>query len=179
MPLINDKGLVSHSWIEVSDDEAFSAMDGDVLLPFALFEQLPDWLEGHGGRVGVIIESDTDLAQLEPWLDRLALIAIRFKTFSDGRGFSLARRLRRIYRYTGSLWAKGHLIADQYAFARRCGFDAVDLDFAVYQRQPAADWLDAANDLGLAYQRDDAAFARSPASIFDLRRAARLPIAAE
>ena len=179
MPLINDKGLVSHDWIEISDDEEFPVADADVLLPFALFEQLAGRLEGHSGRVGVVIDSDTDLAELKPWLDRLALIAIRFQTFSDGRGFSLARRLRRIYGYTGPLWAKGHLIADQYAFARRCGFDAVNLDVEVYHRQPAADWLEAANDLGLAYQRDDAAFARSPASIFDLRRAARLPIAAE
>ena len=54
------------------------------------------------------------------------LLAIDFPSFSDGRGFSLARRLRELG-FKGRLRASGRLIVDQYAMARRVGFDEVEV----------------------------------------------------
>jgi uncharacterized protein (DUF934 family) len=68
-----------------------------------------------------------------------ALARIRFAAFSDGRGFTLARRLRAAG-YTGRLRAAGALLADQYAMARRCGFDEVEISPALAARQPAEQW---------------------------------------
>ncbi len=68
-----------------------------------------------------------------------ALIRIAFPSFSDGRGFTLARRLRQAG-YTGRLRASGHVLADQYAMARRSGFDEVEIDDALARRHPEEQW---------------------------------------
>lgn len=108
-----------------------------------------DWTEGfaapaaNGTARGLDLAPDTDLGALPP-LDRVAMIRVAFPTVSDGRGFTLARRLRdRGYR--GRLRAYGHLIADQYAMARRSGFDEVEIDEALAARQPEAQWRARAN----------------------------------
>ena len=58
------------------------------------------------------------------WPDR---IRIEFSSFADGRGLSLAKRLRRAG-FSGQLRASGYLLPDQYPLLRRCGFDAVEVD---------------------------------------------------
>jgi hypothetical protein len=45
---------------------------------------------------------------------------------SDGRGFTIARRLRR-WATRGRLLALGPVIADQYAMLRRVGFDGAEI----------------------------------------------------
>ena len=60
--------------------------------------------------------------------DGTSPLAIHFETFSDGRGFSLARHLREVTGYAGPLVARGHLIPDQADFLRRCGFTFVEID---------------------------------------------------
>ncbi len=67
------------------------------------------------------------------------MIRIAFPSFSDGRGFTLARRLR-VAGYKGRLRAQGHVIADQFPMARRSGFDEVEIDFALAKRQPWELW---------------------------------------
>ena len=92
----------------------------------------------HAGRV-LDLPADTDPATLDlPAPD--TLIRIAFDSFSDGRGFTLARLIR-LRGWTGRLRASGHVIADQYAMARRAGFDEVEIDAALASRQPEADWL--------------------------------------
>lgn len=68
------------------------------------------------------------------------LIRIAFPSFSDGRGFTLAAMLRRAG-YQGRLRAQGHVIADQYAMARRSGFDEVEIGDDLAARQPEDQWL--------------------------------------
>ena len=43
--------------------------------------------------------------------------------------------------YQGRLRARGHVLADQYAMARRCGFDEVEIDAGLAERQPQDQWL--------------------------------------
>lgn len=93
----------------------------------------------NGAGLGLDLTSDIDLAE---WLDRLDgidLIRIDFTSFADGRGFTLAQQLR-LAGYTGRLRARGHVIADQYAMARRAGFDEVEIDAALAARQPEDQW---------------------------------------
>ena len=82
---------------------------------------------------------DTPLADLAQHLHR-DLIAIDFPSMSDGRGFSLARRLRELG-FKGRLRAAGRLIADQYAMARRVGFDEVEVAPDIAARQPQEQWI--------------------------------------
>ncbi len=87
----------------------------------------------------VDVPSDADPADLAAKLAGLKLIRVDFPSFADGRGFTLAQRLRRMG-YTGRLRAKGHVIADQYAMARRSGFDEVEISDDLAARQPENHW---------------------------------------
>lgn len=69
----------------------------------------------------------------------VSLIRVAFPSSADGRGFTLARHLR-ARGYAGRLRAKGHVLADQYAMARRCGFDEVEISDDLAARQPADQW---------------------------------------
>ncbi|MBS0124359.1 DUF934 domain-containing protein [Thetidibacter halocola] len=95
----------------------------------------------HDDFTGEILDlpSDTDPATLTG-RENADLIRIAFPSFSDGRGFTLARLLR-MRGYQGRLRASGHIIADQYAMARRAGFDEVEIDEALAARQPEDQWL--------------------------------------
>jgi uncharacterized protein (DUF934 family) len=72
-------------------------------------------------------------------LDKLGMIVVDFPAFSDGRGFTIARRLR-ARGYGGRLRARGHLLADQYGMARRVGFDEVEISDDLAARQPEDQW---------------------------------------
>ena len=106
--------------------------------------------EDHSA-IAVDLPVDADLSKLEGHLDRISLIRISFQSFSDGRGFSHARNLRRMG-FAGRLRACGHVIADQYAMARRSGFDEVEIDEALAARQPEDQWLKRANWQAHDYQ---------------------------
>jgi uncharacterized protein (DUF934 family) len=80
-----------------------------------------------------------DPAALQDYFGNIGLIRIAFPAFNDGRGFTLARRLR-VLGYTGRMRAHGHVIADQYTMARRSGFDEVEISEDLASRQPAAQW---------------------------------------
>lgn len=88
----------------------------------------------------VDIAPDDDVALLAGHLDRLNIIRVGFPSSADGRGFTLAKRLRAMG-YAGRLRAFGHVLSDQYAMARRAGFDEVEIDEALATRQPQAQWL--------------------------------------
>lgn len=89
---------------------------------------------------GVDLPSDAEPQELADRLASLQMIRVDFPDFSDGRGFSIAAELRRMG-YQGRLRARGHVIADQYAMARRVGFDEVEIDATLAARQPEDQWL--------------------------------------
>ena len=96
-------------------------------------------LENVDNATAVDLASDADTSVLADHLDRLQLIRVDFPSFADGRGFTLARELR-LMGYKGRLRAKGHVISDQYAMARRTGFDEVEISAELAARQPEGEW---------------------------------------
>jgi len=103
------------------------------------FTENPREIAGENG-AGLDLPPDARLEQIVGRLPSLRLIRIDFPGFADGRGFTLARQLR-LMGYHGRLRAKGHLIPDQYAMARRAGFDEVEISEAQARRQPEDSWL--------------------------------------
>ena len=91
-------------------------------------------------RAALDIENTALAADIVPYFGRIALIRIAFPSHMDGRGFSLARHLR-LLGYRGRLRAAGRILADQYAMARRSGFDEVEIDPVFAQRQSQEQWL--------------------------------------
>ena len=103
-------------------------------------------------RAALDIENTVQGEDIAPAFERIALIRIAFPSHMDGRGFSLARHLR-LLGYRGRLRACGPILADQYAMARRCGFDEVEIDPTLAERQPEAQWLFRANWQAHDYQQ--------------------------
>lgn len=84
----------------------------------------------------LVAESAERVTVLEPTADDAALdaaaklggvIAIRFPSFGDGRGYSLAVLLRERHGFTGEIRAVGYLIPDLAPFLHRSGFDTAEL----------------------------------------------------
>ncbi len=94
--------------------------------------------------VALDLTSDTDPDAVIDRLSGVKMVRVDFPSFADGRGFTIARTLR-LNGFTGRLRAKGHVLADQYAMARRSGFDEVEIDHALASRQPEDQWLARAN----------------------------------
>jgi uncharacterized protein (DUF934 family) len=104
--------------------------------PDESFVPLAD-IAGHSGALDL---ANTDAPEaVMPHIGNITLIRVAFPAFNDGRGFTLARRLR-VLGYKGRLRAHGHVIADQYTMARRSGFDEVEISEDLASRQPATQW---------------------------------------
>ena len=86
-----------------------------------------DWLSvGITAADAVLANGADDLPSLLAHAKKLSMIAIEFETFADGRGFSMARMLRR-HGYAGEIRAVGDVAMDRIAFMQRVGFDAFEL----------------------------------------------------
>ena len=121
----------------------------------------------------VKLAADVDLEVLKPRLSGLKTIEIEFPGYADGRGFSIARQLRKRYGFKGDLIATGPLIPDQYVYALQCGFDAVKVDPETYAKQDKQEWRDALDAFDLSYQRGYAIPNGPAQNVFDARRAKR------
>ena len=97
------------------------------------------------------LKSDAEVSDLSEVLEGLDMIRVDFPSSADGRGFTLARRLRQMG-YQGRLRASGHVLADQYAMARRSGFDEVEIPADLAARQPEDQWLSRADWRAHDYQ---------------------------
>ena len=108
---------------------------------YIAIDEMPD---ASTSLLGVDVPSSVDPEILRPFLDRIDLVRIDFPNFADGRGFTIARHLR-LTGFQGRLRAKGHIIADQYAMARRSGFDEIEIKADLAARQSEAQWTYRAN----------------------------------
>jgi len=118
--IVTDAGFASEDWSH----------------PFTPLAELP---EADAPALAVDLAPEDDPEALSARLDGIDLIRVAFPSFADGRGFTIARRLRRMG-YAGRLRAAGHVIADQYAMARRAGFDEVEISPDLAARQPEEQW---------------------------------------
>ena len=81
-------------------------------------------------RSAIEVASGEAVDALAPYLQRLALIALAFPKFSDGRAYSSARLLRERLGFTGELRAIGDVLADQIPLMRRCGITSFAVSHA-------------------------------------------------
>lgn len=157
--LLDASGEIRDGWTAIADGPI--PTDGPVIVPLARLEEALSVRPA----AGVLIPNDADLAALKPWLPRLGLIAVDFPSFADGRGFSIATRLRDLG-FVGRLRAHGPVIADQFAYLLACGFDEVKVADDVAARQPADQWITQLAKISHVYQRGRP----GAASILDQRR---------
>ena len=118
--------LESDRWTFAAD-LALPAGAGPVAVSLAGWKEHRDGLRARDGPIGIWLEPADDPAALRDDLDRLALVAVHFPKFTDGRGYSIATLLRKRLGWRGELRAFGDVGRDQLFYLRRCGFDAFKL----------------------------------------------------
>lgn len=159
--VLRGRTLSADSWRKLDDGEPLTS-DGDVLVPLARWQSVPGDLPDRPGRIGLWLEADDGPGTVAANLDGVALIAVHFPRFTDGRGYSIARLLRERFGYRGELRAVGDVQRDQLFYLMRCGFDS----FALNPREDAAAATAAFDDFSEAYQ----ASVERPAPLFLRRR---------
>ncbi|RME64550.1 MAG: DUF934 domain-containing protein [Alphaproteobacteria bacterium] len=126
MALLRFREVPARNWLWLDDDQPLEK-DANAVVSLARLEREGEALFAQGGAVAVRLASDEPAERLAPYVDRLAMIALDFPVFKDGRSFSNARILREHYGYQGELRAVGDVLADQIRFMLRCGFDSAEL----------------------------------------------------
>ena len=129
MPLVKNTKISDDAFVHIADDAPLPA-EGAVLISAARFLEDPDLISRRLGKTGVVWPNNRDLDDLVPYLDRLAVVALVFPTFRDGRAYSQARLLRERFLYRGEMRATGQVLRDQFVFMLRAGFDAFEVNKA-------------------------------------------------
>lgn len=147
--------LAEDPFTRVTDDEGLPP--GDVIISLTRFQSEGDRLLSEGRSVGVLLASDEEVEALAYDLPRIALVALEFPKYRDGRAYTSARLLRERYGFTGEVRAVGDVLRMQAGFMARCGIDA----FEPADGSSAEAWAQAVARHRHVYQR--AADARTPA----------------
>jgi uncharacterized protein (DUF934 family) len=126
MPLVEGGRIVADRYVPIPDDSPIPERV-PIIVPAKRFLANAAELVRRDGSLGVAWPNDLRVAELEPWLGHLALIALAFPKFRDGRAYSQARLLREQYGYRGTLRATGDVLRDQFHFLVRAGFDSFEV----------------------------------------------------
>jgi len=126
MPLVKNTEVVSDRYIRILDDAPIPA-SGAVLVPAERFLADAAEFAARNAETGVIWPNNQDIDKLAPHLDKLALVALVFPKYQDGRAYSQARILRERHGYRGELRATGAVLRDQFVFMLRAGFDSFEV----------------------------------------------------
>jgi uncharacterized protein (DUF934 family) len=147
MQLVKNGKIATDIFVHVPDGAELPG-DGAGLVTATRLLEDPETLLTRSGKVGVIWPNNRDVDDLVPFLDRLAVVALVFPTFRDGRAYSQARLLRERHSYDGELRATGQVLRDQFVFMLRAGFDA----FQVKKQADAEAFAVTANRYSVFYQ---------------------------
>lgn len=109
--------------------------------------------------LAILLEPDQPPSTIEGDLNRLALVAINFPVFTDGRCFSYARELRELG-YTGEIRATGKFIRDQMFFMQRCGFSAFQFEDDTHLQECLPSLADFSNTYQAAVDEPEPLFRR-------------------
>jgi uncharacterized protein (DUF934 family) len=126
MPLLKNGRVAEDRYLRVLDDAPIPD-DVAVIVPAERFLADAEDVLRRGAPAGVSWPNNRRVAELAPYLDRLALIALNFPNFKDGRAYSQARLLRERHGFRGELRATGQILRDQFLFLVRAGFDALEV----------------------------------------------------
>jgi uncharacterized protein (DUF934 family) len=126
MPLVKNGKIATDIFAPVADDAEVPA-EGAILVSATRFLADAEAMLRRADKVGVVWPNNRDIEEVVPYLDRLAVVALVFPKFSDGRAYSQSRLLRERYGYKGELRATGQVLRDQFVFMLRAGFDALEV----------------------------------------------------
>ena len=146
MPLLEHGRLRPDDWTSIEDEAPLP--DGPAIISFARLRAEVATLAGRNAPLGVALPPETQPEEIAPFLDRLALVALRLPKSKDGRAFTQARSLREHHGFTGEIRATGHVLPDQYAMLLRCGVTTVE----VAEGTKPETWARSRDTIHTAYQ---------------------------
>lgn len=117
-----ETGFVNDDPWVIETDEATAGSNEKAII--GLEDFLARTEDGDESGFGVLINPADDVSKLGPHLDRLALVALAFPAFNDGRAFSHASLLRARLGFAGEVRAVGDVLIDQIPLMLRCGIDS-------------------------------------------------------
>jgi uncharacterized protein (DUF934 family) len=133
MALIKDRKRAIDNWqlldaLTVGEDGSLPPLpSGDLIVPAAAWGRARAQLIAREGRTGVWLGGADDPRDIAGDLQHFGVVAVRFPSFTDGRGYSIGRLLRERYGWSGELRAVGDIQRDQLFYLTRCGFNAFSL----------------------------------------------------
>jgi len=153
--VIRDGIVVADQWTLIAAADGggtVSLPSGKLIVPLNVWlaqrDALIERASGKHEALGVWLDSNQDPADLADAIDRLAVIAVNFPKFTDGRGYSIAALLRSRHGFSGELRAIGDVLRDQIFYLRRVGFNA----FSVRPDRDIHDAVKAFADFSETYQ---------------------------
>jgi uncharacterized protein (DUF934 family) len=147
MPLVKSGRIVEDQYLRIADDAPVP--DGvAVIVSGARFLADVEAFTQRAAAVGVLWPNNRPIAELAPYLGRIALVALVFPIFRDGRAYSQARILRERYGFGGELRATGQVLRDQFLLLLRAGFDS----FEVTKDADAAAFAESTRRFDVFYQ---------------------------
>ncbi len=118
--------FIADAWRTIADDAGLP-IEGRAIVSLTRWRAERAALAGLGVPIGVRVEAAKTLDPQGDDIARLAVIALVFPKFTDGRAYSTARRLREAAGYRGQIRATGDVLLDQLPLMLRCGFDAFEI----------------------------------------------------
>jgi len=145
--LIKDGQQITDPFVSI-DDDASLPVDGAVIVSLERWHAEREVLLEREDALGIKLRSDQSPDLIGDGLQRIALVALEFPAFRDGRAYSYARLLREKYDYRGELRAVGDVLLEQLHFMLRTGIDA----FELHSDNPMRDFEIASQDFSIWYQ---------------------------
>ncbi len=132
------------------DPATVAVPEGKIIVPQSLWLVQREVLAARAaaGEIGVWIASDERPEAIKDDLSKLAVIAVDFPKFTDGRGYSIAYNLRLRLGWAGELRAIGDVLRDQLFQMQRVGFNA----YATRPDRSIHDALKGLSDFSETYQ---------------------------
>jgi uncharacterized protein (DUF934 family) len=149
MPLIKNGQTTENTWTFLADgvDAREVKAPGGITVSLGQYWASREALAGSNTPIGVRLQPDDTVEELQNELAALPLIEISFPRYTDGRGYSQAQLLRRRLQYRGEIRAVGNVLRDQIFYMHRSGFDAFDVGAA-----DVAGFLESLGEITEAYQ---------------------------
>ena len=119
--------VIEDRFTRLEDEQGSPTPDAAILVSAARFQSEKESLLARDALLGVWLKSDESPRLIAEDLESLALVALDFPVFSDGRAYSSARLLRERYGFKGELRAIGDVLCEQLPLMLRSGFDSFEM----------------------------------------------------
>ncbi len=148
MQILKDQQLTENTWKFLPDNAELPDEPIAITISLKRWIQDQEILNKYPGKLGIRLNPDDSIESLPCPLNKVQLIEINFPTFTDGRGFSFAKKLRTQFNYEGEIRAVGEFMLDQIYYLSRVGVNS----FALENQDNLPDAMAMFNEFSDSYQ---------------------------